>query len=158
VCWKFNTIIGIEKLRVIVTDGITIGHPCCGVAHCSQPLEHNKDHFCISKRPLHLAAFGHLWLPLVHLQIVTNSKQEVESHIFWTLGRTCWLLYKRNPFVQTRSTNFLVLLGFFWQIFLLVCIHSVLFFTCFTLFKGVREKKNRPRVFFIIIHPGGWTN
>ena len=35
-----------EKLRVVVTDGITIGHPCCGVAHCSQPLENNKDRFC----------------------------------------------------------------------------------------------------------------
>ena len=31
---------------MIVTDGITIGHPCCGVAHCSQPLKNNKDRFC----------------------------------------------------------------------------------------------------------------
>ena len=34
-----------EKLRVVVTDGITICHPCCGVAHCSQFLENNKDRF-----------------------------------------------------------------------------------------------------------------
>ncbi|KDR71688.1 hypothetical protein GALMADRAFT_74493 [Galerina marginata CBS 339.88] len=32
--------------RVIVTDGITIGHPCCGVAHCAIPLASNKDRFC----------------------------------------------------------------------------------------------------------------
>lgn len=34
-------------LRVIVTDGITIGHPCCSVAHCDKPLENNQDRFCI---------------------------------------------------------------------------------------------------------------
>lgn len=45
-----NLMLFIEKLRVIVTDGITIGHPCCGVAHCSQPLEHNKDRFCHGHR------------------------------------------------------------------------------------------------------------
>ncbi|KDR76382.1 hypothetical protein GALMADRAFT_480195 [Galerina marginata CBS 339.88] len=35
-----------KMLRVIVTDGITIGHPCCGVAHCDQPLQNNQDRFC----------------------------------------------------------------------------------------------------------------
>jgi len=33
-------------LRVIVTDGITIGHPCCGVAHCDKPLDNSKERFC----------------------------------------------------------------------------------------------------------------
>lgn len=36
----------LEMTQVIVTDGITIGHPCCGVAHCSTPLASNKDRFC----------------------------------------------------------------------------------------------------------------
>ena len=51
-------------------------------------------------------------------------------HIFWIFGHTCWLLYKRIPFVQTRSTNFFVLLEKFQCFFLLVRIHFVLFFTC----------------------------
>ena len=42
-------------------------------------------------------------------------------------GHTCCLLYKRNFFVQTKSTNFLVLLGILWHFFLLVCIHFFLF-------------------------------
>ena len=34
-------------VRAIVSDGITIGHPCCSVAHCTEPLENIKrDRFC----------------------------------------------------------------------------------------------------------------
>jgi len=36
-----------EMVRAIVSDGITIGHPCCSVAHCTEPLENVKrDRFC----------------------------------------------------------------------------------------------------------------
>ena len=45
-------------------------------------------------------------------------------------GHTCWLLYKRNSFVQTRSTNFLVLLGILWHFFF-TCLHP--FFSFFYL-------------------------
>ncbi|KAF8160312.1 hypothetical protein BJ912DRAFT_1026540 [Pholiota molesta] len=39
---------GIPKymVRAIVSDGITIGHPCCNVAHCSEELEHKRKYFC----------------------------------------------------------------------------------------------------------------
>ncbi|KAF8884482.1 hypothetical protein BD779DRAFT_1443171, partial [Infundibulicybe gibba] len=40
-----------QKVRVIVTDGITIGHPCCSVLHCSEPLSNNNNRFC----PGHMA-------------------------------------------------------------------------------------------------------
>jgi hypothetical protein len=37
----------LEMVRAIVSDGITIGHPCCGVAHCTVPLQNVKrDRFC----------------------------------------------------------------------------------------------------------------
>ncbi|KAJ7155589.1 hypothetical protein C8R46DRAFT_863901, partial [Mycena filopes] len=29
-----------------VIDGITIGHPCCGILHCAIPLANNRDRFC----------------------------------------------------------------------------------------------------------------
>ncbi|KAF8868399.1 hypothetical protein CPB84DRAFT_1696415, partial [Gymnopilus junonius] len=33
--------------RVILSDGITIRHPCCGVRHCMESLENVKqDQFC----------------------------------------------------------------------------------------------------------------
>ena len=78
--------------------------------------------FDISKRPLRLAAFGRIWPSLISFQTVANSKQEVTKKSNSTFGRTCWLLYKRNPFVQTRSTNFFVLLGIFWHFFF-TCSH-----------------------------------
>jgi hypothetical protein len=33
--------------RAIISDGLGITHPCCGVAHCTEPLENVKrDRFC----------------------------------------------------------------------------------------------------------------
>lgn len=35
-------------VRAIVSDGLGITHPCCGVAHCIEPLENVKrDRFCL---------------------------------------------------------------------------------------------------------------
>ncbi|TFK45431.1 hypothetical protein OE88DRAFT_1721508 [Heliocybe sulcata] len=34
------------KLHVLVTDGLTIGHPCCAVHNCHHPLRRTKDRFC----------------------------------------------------------------------------------------------------------------
>ena len=39
----------IDQICSTVTDGITIGHPCCTVQDCPEPLCHVKKHFC----PLH---------------------------------------------------------------------------------------------------------
>jgi len=33
-------------LRSVVTDGVTIGHPCCGEHDCTIPLVSVKDRFC----------------------------------------------------------------------------------------------------------------
>ncbi|KAH8077384.1 hypothetical protein BXZ70DRAFT_1012946 [Cristinia sonorae] len=37
---------GIQKVSCVVMDGVTIGHPCCGVPNCKKPLEKQNDHFC----------------------------------------------------------------------------------------------------------------
>lgn len=34
------------KVSVVVIDGVTIGHPCCGLANCKNPLQNNHDRFC----------------------------------------------------------------------------------------------------------------
>ncbi|KAF7297871.1 hypothetical protein HMN09_01007900 [Mycena chlorophos] len=36
----------LSRIHVIVADGITIGHPCCGVRHCTVPLASNRDRYC----------------------------------------------------------------------------------------------------------------
>ena len=35
-----------KKVSVVVIDGVTVGHPCCGVAKCKIPLENNHHRFC----------------------------------------------------------------------------------------------------------------
>jgi hypothetical protein len=35
-----------ELLRSVVTDGVTIGHPCCSVHNCKVPLSNMKRRFC----------------------------------------------------------------------------------------------------------------
>lgn len=32
----------------MVIDGVCIGHPCCGIAHCKGPLRSNRDRFCLA--------------------------------------------------------------------------------------------------------------
>jgi len=36
------------SLRAVVTDGVTLGRPCCKVHNCSKPLPNNRAHFCIN--------------------------------------------------------------------------------------------------------------
>ncbi|TFY56483.1 hypothetical protein EVG20_g8909 [Dentipellis fragilis] len=37
---------GLLSLHAVVTDGITIGHPCCAVHNCMWPLINNRHHYC----------------------------------------------------------------------------------------------------------------
>ncbi|KAI0084908.1 hypothetical protein BDY19DRAFT_1023122 [Irpex rosettiformis] len=37
---------GISCTRVVVIDGITIGHPCCSVYNCKEPLKKQTNRFC----------------------------------------------------------------------------------------------------------------
>src|SRR6266567_1204624 len=35
-----------DKCQVVVSNGLTMGHPCCGEFQCTIPLANNWDHFC----------------------------------------------------------------------------------------------------------------
>lgn len=37
-----------HKVSVVVIDGVTISHPCCGVHACTQPLANNHHRFCLA--------------------------------------------------------------------------------------------------------------
>lgn len=41
------------RLTCAVSDGITLGCPCCGVAHCDKPLETRNARFCKGHSYLH---------------------------------------------------------------------------------------------------------
>jgi CxC6 like cysteine cluster associated with KDZ transposases len=35
------------KVQLVVTDGVTLGHPCCmGALNCKNPLPNNKAIYC----------------------------------------------------------------------------------------------------------------
>jgi len=40
------------SFRAVITDGITIGRPCCKVHNCTQPLPNNHAHFCLEHAAL----------------------------------------------------------------------------------------------------------
>ncbi|KAG2159194.1 uncharacterized protein EDB93DRAFT_1076218 [Suillus bovinus] len=44
-----------SKFSVVVTDGVTIGHPCCAIHNCHVPLDNNRHHYC----PMHTPTHGH---------------------------------------------------------------------------------------------------
>ncbi|KAI0311184.1 hypothetical protein OF83DRAFT_1069232 [Amylostereum chailletii] len=36
-----------RSFHAVVTDGISIGHPCCKMHNCTKPLVNNRHHYCI---------------------------------------------------------------------------------------------------------------
>ena len=43
----------VDKCQVVVTDGLTLGHPCCGSFRCTIPLHNNHNRFCPTHYNLH---------------------------------------------------------------------------------------------------------
>lgn len=49
-CLPLSSLIpGLVYISAGVTDGVTVGHPCCFVLNCQEPLEKGRDRYC----PLH---------------------------------------------------------------------------------------------------------
>ena len=36
--------------RAVVVDGVTIGHPCCAIHDCKEPLPNSKARYCLSHK------------------------------------------------------------------------------------------------------------
>jgi len=55
-----------SKCQVVVTDGITLGHPCCGEFRCPEPLINNCARFCQTHAHLHnICAITGCNLPII---------------------------------------------------------------------------------------------
>ncbi|EJU04785.1 hypothetical protein DACRYDRAFT_47134, partial [Dacryopinax primogenitus] len=39
-------------IHATITDGVAIGHPCCGVHNCHTPLTFTHNHFCSQHQDL----------------------------------------------------------------------------------------------------------
>ena len=68
---------------MVVTDGICIGHPCCGSHNCKVPLNNNRDHFCPIHADLeHICSIVGCILPVVSGQLTCADPlhQSIEAH------------------------------------------------------------------------------
>jgi len=68
-----------DSVRSTVTDGVTIGRPCCAVHDCKEPLPTVKHRFCQTHNQL------------IHLCAVENCQASVEPGF-----RTCKIKAHRN--------------------------------------------------------------
>lgn len=51
---KLVTFVFTEKIAAGVTDGVTVGRPCCSVHNCPSPLRNQNDRFCPDHQPFSL--------------------------------------------------------------------------------------------------------
>ena len=68
---------------MVVTDGICIGHPCCGSHNCKVPLKNNRDRFCSIHADLeYVCSIVGCGLPVVsgRLTCADPLHQRVEAH------------------------------------------------------------------------------
>lgn len=72
----------ILKVEAVVTDGLTIGHPCCSVARCTDPLANNRDRFCADHHILH------------KMCAVEGCEEPVRELTKTTGGKECTTVYK----------------------------------------------------------------
>ncbi|KAH8078731.1 hypothetical protein BXZ70DRAFT_901892 [Cristinia sonorae] len=43
---KISTFTFFHKVSTVVMDGVTVGHPCCGIHNCKEALKSQRDRFC----------------------------------------------------------------------------------------------------------------
>jgi len=82
---------------VVVTDGICIGHPCCGSHNCKVPLNNNHDRFCSIHANLeHVCSIVGCDLPVVsgRLTCADPLHQHIEAH-HQDKGQSCFQLRDR---------------------------------------------------------------
>lgn len=63
----------LTRTEVVVTDGVTVGRPCCGVPRCKNPLENNRHRFC-SVDPDHKALETMCAVEGCNCPVTCNSK------------------------------------------------------------------------------------
>jgi hypothetical protein len=67
------------KVLVAVSDGITIGHPCCAVHNCKEDLTSRRDKFCPSHQGLNnICSITHCSSPIMPGSRVCSDPSHIE--------------------------------------------------------------------------------
>ncbi|KAF8219768.1 hypothetical protein L208DRAFT_1337863, partial [Tricholoma matsutake] len=79
-----------EEVWVVVIDGVTVGHPCCGVHNCFKPLENQHKTFCRSHemtegRVCTIKGYTQLWQ--AQARVCSNPKHLEVEHIYIEHGQ-----------------------------------------------------------------------
>lgn len=73
------------KVEAVVTDGLTIGHPCCLVFTCKEPLANNRHRFCLSHAHLRFqCSIVGCTAPVAEYSTVSSTGKTTTSH-----AKTC---------------------------------------------------------------------
>ncbi|KAG1904180.1 uncharacterized protein F5891DRAFT_1184364 [Suillus fuscotomentosus] len=65
---------GLHRTEVIVTNGVTVGHPCCAIPWCKNPLDNNQLRFCAEHHHLEAVCAVNSCGQLVVVDIETGRK------------------------------------------------------------------------------------
>lgn len=95
------------QLRSVVVDGVTLGHPCCSVHDCMEPLRSVKDRFCPKHRHrVHICAVTDCEAPVEpgFKTCLTQSHRDLESWLQHS-SKAMFQLKRRLERVHATQTN-----------------------------------------------------
>lgn len=87
----------VDKCQVVVTDGLTLGHPCCGLFRCTIPLCNNRDRFCPTHYNLHaICAITDCTEPVVEgMKSCNNFEHQKMERLQSEKGKAAFMLKER---------------------------------------------------------------
>jgi hypothetical protein len=102
--WFKSSIFVLDFVRAIISDGITIGHPCCNVAHCEEALTSKRDRYCP----------GHMWLetccsvdsceaPIVEGTLACIDPEHQSLYSMWIKGKGA--NFQRKPAAKSYAAK-----------------------------------------------------
>jgi CxC6 like cysteine cluster associated with KDZ transposases len=87
-----------SKCQPIITDGLTLGHPCCGVFRCTEPLQNNRNRFCATHFARHwVCAIDGCEQPCISAEAKTcaNPAHRQMEHLNKARGQAAFILKQR---------------------------------------------------------------
>jgi hypothetical protein len=72
----------VRKVWVVVTDGVTVGHPCCAIHNCFTALGNNRHQYC----PEHAPLYDHKCAIIGCSNLLLNVVSSAMTYGIWHLG------------------------------------------------------------------------